>query len=281
MLQLAPPFLLLSRPAALLTLLICGAHPVSGEGPGSAFRSSPSVPPESASLSFARIEYSSVGGFNEAYYYYEGRYWQRWETDFPQADENFLFRLAQLTTSHPFPSPVTRRLTDDDLFAFPLIYMCDAGWMALSTAESARLRDYLLKGGFLWLDDFWGLAEWQNVEVAFRQVFPDRGWTDIPAEHPIFSTVYELDGLPQIPARDFAALGHDPPEIHRYPAYPVTPANFRGIFGDDGRLLVVATHNTDIGDGWEREGYGEWYFEKYSTVAYSMGVNIVVYALSH
>jgi len=218
---------------------------------------------------------------NEAYYYYEGRYWERWETDFPQADKNFLFRFAQLTTAHPHPKPITRRLMDPDLFDFPLLYMCDVGWMDLSEEEIARLRDYLLKGGFLWMDDFWGWAEWNNVERLFAQVLPERAWQDIPPDHEILDTVFELDALPQVPARDFASLGHDPPEIHRYPANRVTPANFRGIFDDSDRPMVIATHNTDLGDGWEREAYGDWYFEKYSTVAYAAGVNIVVYALSH
>ena len=241
----------------------------------------PTVPAGRAEVSFTRVEYDSLGGMNEAFYYYDGRYWLRWETDYPQADENFLFRFEQLTTAHPHPNPVTRRLTDPDLYDFPFIYMCDPGWMELSEAEKSRLRDYLFKGGFLWIDDFWGWAEWKNVERIFNDVFPDRGWQEIPPDHPILHTVFQLDALPQIPARDFAGLGHDPPEIHRYPARNVTPANFRGYFGDDGRLMVVATHNTDIGDGWEREAYGEWYFETYSTLSYATGVNIVVYALSH
>ena len=239
------------------------------------------IPAGSAAMSFARIEYDSTGGMNEAYYYYEGRLWQRWETDFPQADENFLYRLEELTTSRPHPKPITRRITDEDFYDFPLLYMCDPGWMELDEQEIRRLRDYLLKGGFLWIDDFWGWAEWKNVERVFSSVFPERTWQEIPAGHPILSNVYKLDGVPQVPARDFAWLGHDPPEIHRYPANRVTPAHMRGYFDDAGRLMVLATHNTDIGDGWEREAYGEWYFETYSTVAYKVGVNIVVYALNH
>ena len=141
---------------------------------------------------------------NEAYYYYEGRYWERWETDFPQADKNFLFRFEQLTSAHPHPKPITRRLMDPDLFDFPLLYMCDVGWMDLSEEEIARLREYLLKGGFLWMDDFWGWAEWNNVERLFARIFPDRAWQEIPPDHEILDTVFELDALPQVPARDFA-----------------------------------------------------------------------------
>jgi hypothetical protein len=266
---------------AALVVLALIALSAAGEDLSTAPRRPSEVPPEWAPMSFARIEYSSVGGLNEAYYYYEGRYWARWETDYPQADENFLFRLEELTTVHPHPEAVSRRLTDDELFDFPLIYMCDVGWMNLEEDEQAGLREYLLKGGFLWVDDFWGPGEWTNLEIAMRQVLPGRTWEEIPNDHPIYQTVYPLDELPQVPARDFAYLGHDPPEIHRYPYYPVTPAHLRGYFDDDGRLMVLATHNTDLGDGWEREGYGEWYFEKYSTVAYAIGANIVVYALTH
>ena len=90
-----------------------------------------------------------------------------------------------------------------------------------------------------------------------------------------------LEEAPQVPARDFAYLGRDEAWVHRYPAEPLTPVHFRGVFDDEGRLMAVATHNTDIGDGFEREAYGEEYFETYSRVAYAMGVNIVVYALTH
>jgi len=251
----------------------------SGAEPG--LRAPGAEDPAAAEFVFTRLEYDSTGGMNEAYYYYEGRFWQRWETDFPQADNNFVFRLGQLTTMATLERPVTRRLADPDVFDFPFLYLCDVGWMLLDEEESDRLRSYLLKGGFLWIDDFWGRAEWDNLERNLARVLPESTWREIAVDDPIFSTVFEMSGLPQVPARDFAYLGHDPPEIHRYPAEPVTPASLRGYFDERGRLMVVASHNTDIGDGWEREAYGEWYFEKYSTVAYATGVNIIVHAMSH
>lgn len=232
-------------------------------------------------FSFTRVEYDSVGGFQEAYYFYDGRLWQRWETDHPQADENFVFRLAELTSVVPNPRSVTRRLTDPDLTTFPFLYFCDVGWMTLDDAEVAALRDFLLRGGFLWADDFWGLAEWNNWEYEMARVLPEVRWQEIPSDHPILRTLFPLESLPQIPARDFAESGwtHDPPDIHRWPAYGVEQAEFRGWFDDAGRLMAVATLNTDIGDGWEREAYGQAYFEKYSTVAYAAGVNIVLHGL--
>jgi hypothetical protein len=239
------------------------------------------APAQGELFTFVRVEYDSTGGYGEAFYYYDGRYWLRWETDYPQGDENFLHRFSELTTTVPHLRSVTRRLTDADVFSFPFLYMCDVGWMKLSAEERALLAAYLHKGGFLWVDDFWGQAEWHNLEAIFEDVLPGVAWQDIPLDHPLLDTVSPLDEIPQVPSRDFAPLGHDPAWVHRYPAEPMTPSHLRGLFDDKGRLMVVATHNTDIGDGWEREAYGEWYFEKYSTVAYAMGVNIVVYALSH
>jgi hypothetical protein len=238
---------------------------------------------QSADFNFVRVEYDSVGGPQEAYYFYEGRWWQRWETDFPQADNNFVFRFDELTAVHPNPRPITRRLTAPDLFEFPFLYFCDVGWMSLSELEATRLREFLLRGGFLWVDDFWGAGEWRNLERNMKRVLPDHEWQEIPADHPILSTLFPLPGLPQIPARDFAIQGmvHDPPWIHRPPAAGVETPSFRGYFDDRGRLMAVASLNTDIGDGWEREGYGQWFFERYSTVAYAAGTNIVLHALIH
>jgi hypothetical protein len=185
-----------------------------------------------AEFVFARLRYDSVGSNGKAWYHYRGRIWERWETDYPEGDENFAHRLAQLTSVVPAEHGLARRLTDPDLFDFPLLYLC---------------------------------------------------WRDIPADHPILHTVFELDGTPQIPSHDFAVRGWktDLAWKHRAPATKLTPVNFRGYFDEHDRLMVVATHNTDIGDGFEREAYGEWYFETYSTQAFQIGVNIAVYALTH
>lgn len=238
---------------------------------------------ERSRFNFVRVEYDSSGGPQEAYYFYEGRWWHRWQTDFPQADENFVFRFAEITATVTSPRSITRRLTSIDLFEFPFLYVCDVGWMELSDDEARGLREYLLRGGFIWFDDFWGAAEWRNLERNLARVLPELHWREIPGDHPILSTLFPLEGIPQVPARDFALQGmtHDPPWIHRSPAIGVDRPSFRGYFDDRDRLIAVATLNTDIGDGWEREGYGQWYFEKYSTVAYAAGANIVLHSLLH
>jgi hypothetical protein len=263
---------------ALVGLLLGIVAPATSEGPEGGRAA---FAPKGAAFTFARVEYDSIGGYGESYYFYDGRYWLRWETDHPQAEHNFLHRFRELTKADPYMDSVTLRLTDERIYDYPFVYMSDVGWMQLSAREITSLRNYLLKGGFVWIDDFWGVAEWRNLEEVFAKVFPDRKWQDIREGHPILSIVFPLTGPPQVPARDFAYLGRDEAWVHRYPAEPLTPAHLRGVFDDEGRLMAVATHNTDIGDGFEREAYGEEYFETYSKVAYAMGVNIVVYALTH
>ena len=238
-------------------------------------------------FTFVRCEFDSVGGDGEAYYFYDGRWWERWQTDFPEAEENFLTRLEQLSTIEVNPEPISLRLTDKDILDHPFLYMCDVGWQDLTNEETDALRVYLERGGFLWVDDFWGNAEWMNFEFNVRKAFPKLRWQTIPSEHPIFHMVFPLGECPQVPAKIFweqYGAAYDPPTIHRYPAggeEGVNTVNFRGLFSDDGRLMAVASHNSDIGDGWEREAESVHYFERFSTKSYAMGVNIIVYAMTH
>lgn len=240
-------------------------------------------------FTFVRVQYDSVGSYGEAYYDYDGRRWLRWETDFPEAEENLLYRMGELSTLEPNPRAEVRRLTDPDLGDFPLLYFCDVGWMSLTKDEIVGLRGYLERGGFVWVDDFWGHAEWESFESMMKECLPANRWRDIPADDPILSIVFPLKGCPQIPARDFALQGwkYDPPFIHKAPTSldplsdGVEQVNFRGWYDARGRLMVVATHNTDVGDGWERESEDPWYFETYSTPAFAMGINIIVYAMTH
>jgi Domain of unknown function (DUF4159) len=240
--------------------------------------------PDMSKLNFARAIYNSEGGMGEAYYVYDGRFWARWETDFPEGDDNFSRRLATLTRINVNPTAASRLLTASDLGDFPLLYMSDPGYMVLTQEEIDGLARYLKRGGFLWVDDFWGDAEWQQFATVMRQVLPAREWRVLTPEHPIFHTVFDLKEMPQIPALPFASPGGDtaePAGAHKYPAGSLRDPQLRAWLDDNGRVMVVATHNTDIGDGWEREAYGEWYFETFSTRSYMMGVNVVTYAMTH
>lgn len=237
-------------------------------------------------FTFTRIKYDSVGGYNEAYYDYDGRRWMRWETDYPESDENFLFRLQELTVCDPNPQLVVHRLTDPELFQSPFIYMSDPGWAELSKQEIKCLGDYLRRGGFLWVDDFWGIAEWDNLERLTTLAVPEYHWKLIPNDHPIMTIVFKMKECPQIPAIDFWRGGWkwDPPGIHKEPVggeAGVSTVHFRGLFTDKGELAGVATHNTDFGDGFERETEDKGFFEACSVYAYALGINIIVYAMTH
>jgi hypothetical protein len=240
--------------------------------------------PEPDHLQLVRVRYDSTGGEMEAYYYYRGRLWYRWETDYPEAERNFARRIGELSRVLPSTTIIDRRLTDPDVFDFPFVVMSDVGWMSLSREEIAALREYLLRGGFLWVDDIWGDAEYQSLEVALRGAFPELVLRDIPMDHPLLHAVFAIDEVPSIPARDFATpdgTGRESPGFHKFPIGDMEAPHLRGLFDADDRLMVVVTHNTDVGDGFERQDYGQWYFERYSTRAYQIGMNIVVYALTH
>jgi hypothetical protein len=269
--------------AAAIVAISLGAGASSNLITGDGGRSG--KPADMSKLNMARIIYDSEGGMGEAYYAYDGRVWARWETDFPEGDDNFGHRLGQLTRIQVAKFASSRMLTAPDLGDFPLLYMSDPGYMVVSKEEKAALARYLANGGFVWCDDFWGDAEWQQFADVMRQVLPGREWRTLSPDHPIFHTVFDLnDGMPQIPALPFASPGGstaEPPGAHKFPAGSLDTPEMRAWVDDDGRIMVLATHNTDVGDGWEREAYGEWYFETFSTKSYMVGVNVVIYAMTH
>lgn len=219
-------------------------------------------------FTFVRVKYNSF------------RRWGRWSTDYPDADLNFSYRLQQLTSMKVDPNGRILELTDPAIFEFPFLYMIEPGELEFEEAEVVALRKYLLKGGFLMVDDFWGESEYENFYYEIKRVFPDRDPVDIPLEHPIFHCVYDLPERPQIPsigvAQAYRGTGRTwEREDAREPHY-------RGIFDDKGRLMVIICHNTDLGDGWEREGDDPWYFEEFAEKrAYPLGINIIFYAMTH
>jgi uncharacterized protein DUF4159 len=269
--------------AAAIVAISLGAGASSNLITGDGGRSG--KPADMSKLNMARITYDSEGGMGEAYYAYDGRVWARWETDFPEGDDNFSHRLGQLTRIQVAKTASSRMLTAPDLGDFPLLYMSDPGYMVVSKEEKAAFARYLANGGFVWCDDFWGDAEWQQFADVMREVLPGREWRVLSADHPIFHTVFDLnDGMPQIPALPFASPGGstaESPGAHKFPAGSLDTPEMRAWLDDDGRIMVLATHNTDVGDGWEREAYGEWYFETFSTKSYMVGVNVVIYAMTH
>lgn len=223
-------------------------------------------------FTFARVRYSP-SPYSRGY---------GWDTDFPDSDLNFSLRLQQLTSLKVNPKPVIVSLTDKELFDYPFIYLIEPGGLSLNPEEVAALRSYCLKGGFLMIDDFWGDYEYANFYNEFRQVFPDRELKEVPLEHDIFHCVYDLKEKPQLPSVHAWDPNH-PDDSSERPWDPsASTPHYQAIYDDSGRIMVFVCHNTDLGDGWEREGWNVEYFERMSVKkAYPMGINIVTYALTH
>jgi hypothetical protein len=198
-----------------------------------------------------------------------------WSTDYPDAEFNLSYRLQQLTSLKIDPQPITLEITDERLFDYPFVYMVEPGGLELSEDEVAALRKYLLGGGFLMVDDFWGEWEWATFHEQLKRVFPDRDVVDLDISHPIFHTVFDLKEKPQVPSIGFAHIGHERGDEGR-------EVHWRAVFDDKGRMMVIIGHNTDLGDGWEREGEDTYFFKEYSEKkAYPMGINIIVYTMTH
>lgn len=199
-----------------------------------------------------------------------------------------MLRLSQLTTieinTDEYGKPIQEviRLTDPTLFDYPYVFMSDVGTATFSTKEAEALREYLLRGGVLHVDDFWGDDAWSNWEAEIYGVLPPDEFQiiDIPLDHEIFHIVFDVTEVPQVPSIQhwYRSGGSTTSERGR----ETEDAHFRGIFDKNGRLMVLMTHNTDIADGWEKERENYEYFQKFSVKkSYPIGINIVVYALTH
>ena len=209
-----------------------------------------------------------------------------WGVDYPRADVNLTIRLSELTQTRVSldaagePNHFVVRLTDESLFRCPFVMMTEVGAAFLDDAEAARLREYLVKGGFLWADDFWGSYAWESWEAQIRKVLPaaDFPIVDLRADHPLFRTQFEIARVPQIPSINFwvgsgggtSERGGDSAEPHA-----------RAILDDHGRIMVLMTHNTDVGDSWEREADDPDYFYHFAVSGYAVGINTVLYAMTH
>ena len=205
--------------------------------------------------------------------YSSGWGWSRWATDYPKADRQFMTVVNRLIDIDGSPYENAVRLDDPRIRDFPFLYALEVGDIALSQAEIEGLRNYLLAGGFLVIDDFWGSWEWAAFEQQIRKVFPEHPIVEVPLDHPVFNAVYRIDEVLQVPAignywggRTWERDGYE--------------AHVRGIFDDKGRLMVLINWNTDLGDAWEWAERPE-YPLKFSTFAVEMGINFIVYAMSH
>ena len=222
-------------------------------------------------FTFARVQYDGRGRTGDA----------RWNNDYPDADLNFSYRLQQLTSMQVDPDGVIVRLDDPQLFEFPFAFMIGVTGVNFSDSEITGLRAYLLSGGFLMVDDFWTGAEWRHIEAQMKRVFPELTASELPPTHPIFHLVYELKGVVQCPSIRAWQQGYTFEYWHGDPEGDEAP-HFMGYHDGNGRLMAVFCMNNDICDGWEREGENHEFFELFSErVSYPLGINIVMYALTH
>lgn len=204
-----------------------------------------------------------------------------WETDIPDSDLNLSYRLQQMTSMKVDPDGRIVNLTDSDLADYPFLYIVEPGNLRLSSEEEFALREYLENGGFLMFDDFWGEQAWANVAAVMGRVLPDRSFQELGLDHPIYSCLFKIADKYQLPNVQLGLESQynggvtweqeDAREVHH-----------RAIFDDKGRMMVVAFHNTDNGDGWEWEGYDNYYFRNFSEkIAYPLAINTLVYVMTH
>ena len=235
-------------------------------------------------FTFCRIVYDN-GGY--------GRRGSGWATDLVEwrgdsggggcSDLNLSWRLQQMTSMRTDPDGRILRLTDPDLVNYPFIYIVEPGGLYFSDEEVAALRTYLLNGGFLMMDDFWGESALENVTEQLKRVFPDRNFTELPMEHPVYHCVFEIKSKGQVPnAVTGESSQYDGVTWEENHDGDTRTVHHLGISDDKGRLMVMACHNTDNGDGWERESWSDYYFHNFSEkVSYPLGVNIIFYAMTH
>lgn len=252
--------------------------------------------------------------------YYSSRYSDSWATDYPMADLNFSYRLQEQTAFKVNPYPVVVKFTDPDLFNYPFIYMVEVATLHFQDDDIAPLRRYLLNGGFLMVDDFWGEQAWDDTrgrpEVKpedrhglyneMKRIFPDREPVDLDVSHPIFHTVFDLKEKPQVPGIMAWFRGHHQDDGVTWERPDAREVHYWAWFDDKQRMVALACHNTDLGDGWARElavtkllpltpdqeaAFGTSlpkesdaykYFHTFSEKqGYPMGVNILTYVMTH
>ena len=208
-----------------------------------------------------------------------------WGTDYPYADINFSTRLSELTKTHVGmhdgePNHLVVRPTDPELFQCPFVMASDPGSAGFSDEDAAGLRQYLLKGGFLWVDDFWGPWAWEAFVDEIGKALPRGEYPihEIGPDHPIYRMLFPIKEIPQVPSMQFWRMtGGATSEMDEYSA----KAHMAAILDQQGRIMVLMTHNTDIADSWEREGDDPQFFFHFSPNGYAVGLNAVLYSMSH
>ncbi|HEY0171752.1 MAG TPA: DUF4159 domain-containing protein [Pyrinomonadaceae bacterium] len=245
-----------------------GASPEAPARPSDSSRPADPSRLGSGEFAFTRIIYRSP-------YSYGRRWGGAWATDFPEADDHFITGIREWagTNLNVAPRPEQVEIMDERLFDYPLVYIVEPGYMELSDEEAARLREYAARGGFLFFDDFWGEPEWQNVREQMKKVFPEYEPKELPLTHPILHSYLDIGEVVQVPNIYNAQRGVTAEKGGTTPSY-------MGIEDKQGRLVAFFARNSDLGDAWEHINDSR-YPVKYGLAAYKVGINVVIYAMSH
>jgi len=236
-----------------------------------------SVPPrfQEDVFTFARLRFGGERGYR----FGGGR---SWDDDTPDADLSLTYRLYQVTSLKVRPGLNYVDITTKDLANYPFVYVAAAGRLVLTDDQVTALRNYLLNGGFLMVDDFWGDEQWQHFYEQIKRVFPDREPVELGLDQRIFHTVFDFKQAPQIPSVGaFLSTGQS-----YEPGWPYDlknhDAHYYGVYDDHQRMMMVICQNNHFGDGWEHETEDQRYFDAFSEPrAYPMFINILVYAMTH
>ncbi|MEY3276162.1 MAG: hypothetical protein RL153_1429 [Verrucomicrobiota bacterium] len=225
-------------------------------------------------FTFARVRY------DKNFYAQRNRRTGGWTTDLPDSDINLSYRLQQMTSIRVEADGRIIRLTDPALAGYPFLFLSAPGALDVTEDEARALRQHLLNGGFLLMDDFWGEAEWEQCAEAMAKVFPERKFAELPLTHPLYHGVFEIKAKHQNANvrmgtdSQFTGVTWERPDAQE--------VHHRAITDDSGRVMVLALHNTDTADGWERENDNDYYFHNFSEkVAFPLGVNIIHYVMTH
>jgi len=204
----------------------------------------------------------------------------RWSIDYPESDRSFSAWFEKKTGIKTDPEGKVLPITAPELKQYPFAYIVEPGKIFFSDKEASALRDYLLGGGFLMLDDFWGEREWAHAASEFKKVFPDQEPAELSIDHPVFHWFYDIKQKPQVPnvaqgiQSQFTGITWERADAKE--------PHFRGLSDSKGRLMLLFCHNTDLGDGWEHVNEDYYFSHEFSQKrAFPMGINIVLYALSN
>jgi hypothetical protein len=228
-------------------------------------------------FTFVRVKYSDNPGEWVRQF---GR--ETWSHDYPTAEYNFYEALERTTKIHVGRPPVVLELSDERIFEYPVLYLCEPGYWIMDEEEVTNLREYLQRGGFILFDDFRGEPEWMNLVIQLERLFPDREPVELPNDHFIWSIYYDVDPVatPSLTSgggrgrRGFGRGGGDSGGV----AGNASPDRYYGLFDDNGRLMAMIAYNQDLGDGWE---WPDNNFENASLMTFQMGVNFLMYAFTH